>query len=100
MIRLALVVALAMGPSFAEKTGTSRPKLATPPSLEACDASELDFAIGKPLDDAIQARAQAARGAASVRVFHSGDPITQDLRSDRLNLELSPHGKVISARCF
>jgi hypothetical protein len=94
------MAALAMGPSFAEKTGTSRPKLATPPALEACDASELDFAIGKLLDDGLKARALEASGANSVRVFHSGEPITEDLRSDRLNLELSPQDKIIKAGCF
>ena len=100
MIGLILAAVLALGPSFAEKTGTARSKLATPPALEACDHSELDFVIGKPLDDALKARAQEASGAASVRVFHTGDPVTQDLRSDRLNIELSPPGKIVSARCF
>ena len=100
MISLVLAMALALGPSFAEKTGTARPKLATPPAMEGCDASELDFAIGKPVDDALKTRAQESSGASIVRVFHTGDPITQDRRSDRLSIELSPHGKILSARCF
>lgn len=100
MISLVLASALALGPTFAEKTKTSHPKLATPPAMEGCDASELDFVIGKPLEDALQVRAQEASGAAVVRSFHTGDPITQDKRSDRLSIELSPHGKILSARCF
>lgn len=100
MISLVLAVGLALGPSFAEKTGTARPKLASPPAMDGCDHSELDFLAGQLLDDALKARAQEASGSATVRVFHTGDPITEDRRSDRLNIELSPHGKVISARCF
>ena len=99
MISVVIAVALAPGPSFAEKTGTSRPKLATPPVMEGCDASELQV-IGKTYDDALKVHAQDASGAAAVRVFRTGDPVTQDMRSDRLNLELGPDGQVVSARCF
>jgi hypothetical protein len=100
MMKLILLAALAFGPSFAEKTGTSHPKLAQPPAMEGCDASELGPLVGQQYDEALKARAQEGSGAATVRVFHTGDPITQDVRSDRLNLELAPHGKVLSVRCF
>lgn len=100
MINVLLSLALMMAPSFAEKTKTARPALAHPPAMEGCDASELDFVVGHPLDDALKARAQEATGAATVRVFTTGDPITADMRPDRLNLELDKAGKVVSARCF
>lgn len=100
MINLLLAAALMLGPSFAEKTKTSRPALAHPPAMEGCDVSELDFVVGHPLDDALKARAQEATGAASVRVFTTGDPVTADMRPDRLNLELDKSGTVVSARCF
>jgi hypothetical protein len=99
MIKLILLAALAAAPSFADKTGTARPALSQPPAMEGCDASELAFAIGKPLEDSLKARALEASGAATVRAYSVGDPVTQDHRADRLNLELSPDGKVVSVRC-
>jgi hypothetical protein len=99
MIKLLLAAALMLGPSFAEKTKTARPALAHPPAMEGCDVSELDFVTGKMLDEALKARAQEATGAASVRVYRKGEPVTQDLRADRLNLELDQAGRVVSARC-
>ena len=100
MMTLLLSAAMMLAPSFAEKTKTARPALAHPPALEGCDVSELDSVVGHTLDDSLKARAQEATGAAAVRVFTTGDPLTQDLRPDRLNLELDSAGKVVSARCF
>ena len=100
MIKLFLLAALLGGPSFAEQTKTARPALATPPVMEGCDATDAQFALGKIVDEALQARALEASGAVTVRVFATGDAITQDLRSDRLNLEVGQAGKVVSARCF
>lgn len=100
MIHLLLAGALLLGPSFAEQTGTTRPKLATPPAMEGCDVSDLTDLVGQPFSEALQAHAKEASGAATVRVFHTGDVITQDLRPDRLNLELNAAGQVVSARCY
>lgn len=95
-----LIAALLLGPSFAEKTNTARPALATPPVMEGCDHSDLASITGQPFDDALKARAQESSGAATVRVFTTGGAVTDDLRSDRLTVELSPNGKVVSARCY
>jgi hypothetical protein len=95
-----LFIAALAAPTLAEKTGTARPALATPPAMEGCDASDLGFVVGKRPDDALQARALAASGAAGVRIFKTGEPVTQDRRSDRLNFELSPGGAIVSARCY
>ena len=99
MIRLLLAAALMLGPSFAEKTGTARPKLAEPPPMTDCDTSELTFLIGKPLDDALQARAQEASGARAVRIIRPGQMVTMDFVADRLNIELDAQGKVSAVRC-
>jgi hypothetical protein len=99
MTQLFLIVALLAGPSFAEKTGTARPKLATPPAMEECDASELGFVAGQPFSEALQARAKEAAGARTVRVIRPGQPVTMDYGLDRLNLELDAQDKVINARC-
>ena len=100
MIMLMLLAAAFAGQTLAEKTGTARSPLATPPVMEGCDASDLAFMTGKQFDDALKARAIEASGAATIRSFRTGEPITQDLRPDRLSLELDQAGNIIGARCF
>ena len=99
MIQLFLLAALLGAPSFAEKTKTARPSLATPPVMEGCDASDLTFLIGKPLDDALTARAKDAAGATSVRVVRPGQMVTMDYLPERLNIEVDAGEKVIAIRC-
>lgn len=99
MTNLILIVALLAGPSFAEKTGTARPALATPPAMEECDASGLKFVIGQRLDETLKERAREASGSRTVRVIRPGQAVTQDYGLDRLNLELDAQEKVISVRC-
>ena len=98
-MHLFLIVALLGGQSFAEKTKTARPRLATPPAMEGCDASDLNFLIGKVLDEALAARAKDATGASSVRVIRPGQMVTMDYVAERLNVEVDAAGKVTSARC-
>jgi len=99
MIRLLLVAALAFGPSFAEKTGTARPKLAHPPAMESCDAEDVQTWIGKPFPSDGAERAREATGSEVVRVVRPGEAVTMDFRADRLTIVLDAAGKVVSARC-
>jgi hypothetical protein len=99
MIRLLLIAALASGPSFAEKTGTARPKLAHPPALESCDAEDLQPWIGKAFPSDGVDRAREATGSTVVRVVRPGEAVTMDFRADRLTVMLDAAGKVVSARC-
>jgi hypothetical protein len=99
MIKIILAAALLAGPSFAEKTGTARPKLATPPPMDECDASDLGFVAGKPFSEALKERAREASGSRTVRVIRPGEAVTMDYGLTRLNLELDAKGVVINARC-
>jgi hypothetical protein len=99
MIKLLLFAALLGGQTLAEKTGTSRPQLATPPAMEGCEASDLNFLIGKTLDETLTARARDAAGASSVRVVRPGQMVTMDYLPERLNIEVDAAGKVIAVRC-
>lgn len=99
MIKIALLAALLLGPSLAEKTGTSRPALATPPAMEGCDVSDVKELIGQPWTEALAARAKDMTGATVVRTVRPGEAVTMDFREDRLTVELDAAGKVVSARC-
>lgn len=99
MIKPFILAALLLGPTLAEKTGTSRPALATPPVMEGCDASDVKELIGRPHDEALSKRARDMTGATLVRVVRPGEAVTMDFREDRLTLELDEAGKVVSARC-
>ncbi|NNM75724.1 hypothetical protein HJG53_02220 [Sphingomonas sp. ID1715] len=99
MTKLLLIALLFGAPSFAEKTKTARPQLATPPAMEGCDASDLKFLIGATLDEALTTRARDASGATSVRVIQPGQMVSMDYVAERLNIEVDAAGKVISARC-
>ena len=99
MTKLLLIALLLGGPSFAEKTKTARPQLATPPAMEGCDASDLQFLIGKTLDEGLTTRARDATGATKVRVIRPGQMVTMDYLPERLNIEVDAAGKVLNARC-
>ena len=99
MIKLVLVAALALGPSFAEKTGTARPALSHPPALEGCDAEDVQSWVGHDLPNDGAGRAREATGSAVVRIVRPGEAVTMDFRADRLTISLDAAGKVVSARC-
>jgi hypothetical protein len=99
MIKIALLAALLLGPTLAEKTGTSRPALANPPAMEGCDVSDVKELIGRAYDETLAQRARDMTGAAVVRTVRPGEAVTMDYREDRLTLELDAAGRVVSARC-
>ena len=64
--------------------------VAETPSEDACGAAALQHLVGM--------RATAAEGMTApgpVRVFRSGQPITMDYRTERLNIELDARGRSI-----
>jgi hypothetical protein len=98
-MKIALIAALLLGPTLAEKTGTSRPALATPPAMEGCDVSDMKELVGQLYTEALAARARDMTGATLVRTVRPGEAVTMDFRDDRLTLELDAAGRVVSARC-
>ena len=74
----------------------------TPPPAAAggeCNAAQAQFAVGRQLDSQLRADAQQRAGAKTLRVYRSGDAITMDFSTQRLNLETDATGKVIKASC-
>lgn len=64
-----------------------------------CNATSVDPWIGAQATDDVIAAAQAAAGAASVRVIRPGTAITRDMRLDRLNLDLDGNDIITRAWC-
>jgi hypothetical protein len=69
------------------------------PSRGECNAANAQFAVGRTYDAQLRAEAQQRSGAMAVRVYKTGDPITMDYSTQRLNLELDAAGKVVKASC-
>ena len=64
----------------------------------SCNLSRAEGFIGKR-SDAVAEDARAAAGAKSVRVIRPGQAVTQDYRTDRLNLETDDAGIVVRTHC-
>lgn len=94
-----LIAALLLGPTLAEKTGTTRPALANPPAMEGCDVSDVKELVGQAHTEALVQRAKDMTGAAVVRTVRPGEAMTMDFRADRLTLELDAGQRVVAARC-
>lgn len=69
------------------------------PPMRRCEARFARFAIGQRYTPAIGVRAQRAAGAEQLRVRMAGQPYTQDLRRDRLNIDLARGGRVRDVVC-
>jgi hypothetical protein len=69
------------------------------PARSPCNADRAAFAVQQPITDELAERARLAAGAETVRVVRPGQPITMDLRMDRLNINLDGAGAVTQVRC-
>lgn len=76
------------------------PEVIVAPGLdESCDASRVQDVIGKKPDQAVVEDAVRRSGAKAVRVIPHDGMMTMDYRGDRLNLQLDPAGKILTATC-
>jgi hypothetical protein len=65
------------------------------PPADACGAAERQGWVGQP-----RSAVPATPAGADWRIFETGQPVTQDLRPDRLNVEIDPATqRVVSVRC-
>lgn len=63
---------------------------ATPPPSDACGAAERQDWIGRE-----RSGLPAAPAGANWRIYETGQPVTQDLRPDRLNIEIDPDRQTV-----
>ncbi|MCD2315827.1 hypothetical protein LQ954_06660 [Sphingomonas sp. IC-11] len=72
--------------------------LPTAPSQGRCNAANVQDFVGKALT-AHQAEAKQRAGAAIVRSYETGSPLTMDYREDRLNIETNAAGTIVKLSC-
>ena len=78
-------------PRPAPPTGPEAPATQIP--ADACGAAEHQDWIGR-------ARSDLPPPEANWRIYETGQPVTQDLRPDRLNIEIDPDNQtVVRIRC-
>jgi hypothetical protein len=68
---------------------TEEPATPTPPADE-CGAAERQNLVGRARADL-----PAAPAGAVWRIFETGQPVTQDLRPNRLNIEINPESQTV-----
>ena len=85
----------APAPSEPRPTPPATNDPATPAPTDACGAAERQDWIGRARSDL-----PSAPAGADWRVFETGQPVTQDLRPNRLNIEIDPDSqKVVGLSC-
>ena len=65
-----------------------------------CDAAPVQDLIGRRRSEAVGAEALRRSGAKTLRWIGPDTAYTQDLRSDRINLETDRGDRVTGVRCF
>ncbi len=83
-------------PTASEATTAAAPE--TPrtgaPGEDTCGAAQYAGLVGSNI------AAVTFPADANIRVIHPGDPVTQDMRPDRLNVLLDASGVIISLECY
>ena len=95
-MRILLAAALLMGCT----TMTPEEEPVPEHGAGSCDASRLQDLIGRQRSDALGAEARRRSGARTLRWIEPDAIITQDLRRDRLNIDVDERGRVTRLRCF
>lgn len=72
--------------AFEAKAAAAEPQRPPPPPRDACGASKAEPWIGKKATAAVRAEVEKVTGAQSVRWIYPDSVVTQDYRSDRLNV--------------
>lgn len=93
---LALLVA---GCVSAEEPGGPEIPPPLPPASAFCDAEAASGVIGELARVDVVDRAKTLSGAETVRVIGPGQPVTQDYRQDRLNIETDAQNRIVNLRC-
>ena len=65
----------------------------------ACDASRVQNLVGREASTELGTEAARRSGARALRWIRPGDMVTQDYRTDRLNIELDERNRVSRLRC-
>jgi hypothetical protein len=65
-----------------------------------CNAAPVQNLVGRQRSDAVGAEALRRSGAKALRWIGPDTAYTQDLRSDRINLETDGRGRIVRIRCF
>lgn len=71
----------------------------TPALPGSCDATQVQWTVGKAIGEAETEQARKDAGAATVRVLKPGQPVTMEFNGTRLNIEVDDKGVGVSARC-
>jgi hypothetical protein len=66
----------------------------------ACSAGPAQGLVGRQRSDTVGADALRLSGARTLRWIGPDSVITQDLRSDRINVDVDARGRVTGLRCF
>lgn len=79
------------------------PPVGRPSPPADCGASLLQDQIGKPVTGTSAADARVdgnpVQSEGTVRIYQSGQPVTQDYSESRLNLETDAAGNLVAASC-
>ena len=70
-----------------------------PPEADRCNAAAAGDAIGRKDTPALRAEVARKAGHSRIRWLPPGTIVTQDLRGDRLNIDIDEGGVVVRARC-
>lgn len=62
---------------------------------DLCGASALAGLVGQPAEVA-----KTMQLPAGTRIINPGDPVTRDLRRDRLNIETDTEGRIARVACY
>lgn len=67
--------------------------------ISACDAAAVQRRIGARLDRTVQRALLEESGAADLRVVRPGQPVSRDLRTDRLTVEVDGQDVITRLSC-
>ncbi|MFN3619536.1 I78 family peptidase inhibitor [Sphingorhabdus sp.] len=67
--------------------------------MRQCDGIPVQRWVGRDIDDPAKTEILKVSGADVARLIHSGEAITMDYRTDRINLELDERGYLVRAYC-
>lgn len=67
---------------------------------QACGADRVVALVGAPANAATLDSIRQRIGHDRIRIFARGEPVTDDLRPDRLNIEIGARGRIASIDCY